>query len=56
MPIKSKDAGRIIGKKGAIVKSLSKESGAQIHVVQEGQPQVCSSVLFHSSSVFNTQQ
>lgn len=53
LPIKSEDAGRIIGKKGAVVKSVIKESGAHVRVIPGGQSQVCSSFLSKSSFVFN---
>ncbi|XP_063841989.1 uncharacterized protein LOC135089822 [Scylla paramamosain] len=40
MHIKSRDVGRIIGQKGAVIKSVIKESGAHVRIVQEGKPQV----------------
>lgn len=52
--IKSRDAGRIIGKKGATVKSVVQESGAHVRVVQEGRPQVC--MLFILFPFWNEKQ
>lgn len=48
MTIKSDQAGRIIGRKGIVVKAITKESGAQVRVISVGQPQVC--ILLMSSA------
>ncbi|XP_050710786.1 uncharacterized protein LOC126995351 [Eriocheir sinensis] len=44
MEIRLDQAGRIIGRKGIVVKAINKESGAHVRVISEGQPQVC--ILF----------